>query len=182
MTTSRQLLLLAGLLVVLAVIVVYQMQGTAPAVAPSASSNSTVGQQPGAASVSDVTEVRLDLISTGAEAFRAPRRDPFQFRANVPPPVANRPVAPPPVVTGPPPPPPPPDRPAISATLRLIGIYDIAGQRVAVLHDGTQNPPIHGTQGDVVEGRFRLLRVDATAVEMAYLDGGSPQRIPLAGQ
>jgi hypothetical protein len=180
-TVARQSLLLAVLVAVLAAVVVYQMRGPEPAAAPLSSSNPAAGAQDGGAARGEVTDVRLELLTTDASAFRAPRRDPFQFRTNTPPPVVERaPVAPP--VNRTPPPPPPPARPPISASIRLLGIYDVSGRRVAVLHDGTKNPPIHGVQGDVIEGRYRLLRVDQSAVELAYLDGGSPQRIPLPGQ
>jgi hypothetical protein len=59
---------------------------------------------------------------------------------------------------------------------------EIGSRRIAVLHDGTLNPPMHGVEGDVIQGQYRLVRVLPNAVELAYLDGGSPQSIPLPGR
>lgn len=175
---TRQSLLLAALLIVLAAVVVYQMRGADPTAGPAAASNPVAGGQ--AARAGDaVTDVQLERLTTENAAFRPPRRDPFRFRAAAPPPQEPAFVAPAPSQ---PPPPPPPSRPPISASLRLIGIYELEGRRVAVLHDGTQSPPVHGMEGDVIEGRYRLLRVDDSAIEISYLDGGLPQRIPLPGQ
>jgi hypothetical protein len=50
------------------------------------------------------------------------------------------------------------------------------GARVAVLQD-TNHPPVTGKQGDVIDGKYRLLRVDANEVELSYLDGARRRRI-----
>jgi hypothetical protein len=55
-----------------------------------------------------------------------------------------------------------------------------SGARVASLSDGTAAPPILAVEGDVVLGRYRVLRVSPDAVEMDYADGsGARARIPL---
>ena len=56
------------------------------------------------------------------------------------------------------------------------------GTRVAVLTDGTPRPTLYGRQGDVIEGRYRLLRVENDSIEIAYLDGTGRRRIPKTGQ
>jgi hypothetical protein len=63
----------------------------------------------------------------------------------------------------------------------LIGIYvTSSGARVAALSDGTR--PIHGREGDVIEGRYRLLKIDPSTVDVAYLDGTGRVRLPLSGR
>jgi hypothetical protein len=78
------------------------------------------------------------------------------------------------------PPAPPPPRPI---PLKFIGYMAMpSGTRVAVLSDGTMHPPVTGKQGDVIDGQYRLLRVDPDEIEMAYLDGTGRRRIPKTGQ
>jgi len=62
--------------------------------------------------------------------------------------------------------------------MKYLG-YVIApnGTRVAVLQDNQNHPSVTGKQGDVIDGRYRLLRVDANEVELSYLDGGRRRRI-----
>jgi len=128
--------------------------------------------------------VKLEAL-TGADApLTGSDRNPFRFerRASAEPPPRPRPVrqtAPIEVVpTGPPPPPPPPPIP-----LRFIGYLqpsDASG-RVAVLSD-TRGNVFNGKEGDVIEGRYRLLRVGDNSADLIYLDGRGRQTIRLSGQ
>ena len=53
--------------------------------------------------------------------------------------------------------------------------------RVAVLSDGRGNV-FDGKEGDVIEGRYRLLRVGNDSADLVYLDGRGRQTIRLSGQ
>jgi Tfp pilus assembly protein PilP len=77
------------------------------------------------------------------------------------------------VPAGPPPPPPIP--------LKFIGIVQKQGEstRIAVLSDG--RGVYHGREGDVIEGRYRIVRIGNDSVEMVYLDGRGRQVIRLSG-
>jgi hypothetical protein len=135
-----------------------------------------------------VSGLKLELLEQRHAELTDPERDPFRFQARQ---TAPRPAAaaPPPVastleVTGPPvpavpagPPPPPP------ISLRFIGLLDAPSQsgRVAILSDGRGNV-VYGKEGDTIEGRYRLLKVGADAVELAYVDGRGRQTVRLAGQ
>jgi hypothetical protein len=130
-----------------------------------------------------VSDIRLELLQRDRGELQPPDRNPFRFerRASAAPPqsqVARR-AAPTPVVpTEPLPPPPPPPIP-----LRFIGFLqprDAAG-RVAVLSDGRGNV-FNGKEGDVIEGRYRLLRVGNDSADLIYLDGRGRQTIRLSGQ
>ena len=132
-----------------------------------------------------VADISLDLLKRERGELSPPDRNPFRFerRASAAPPpraqtARRRPepveVAP----TGPLPPPPPPPIP-----LRFIGYLqpsDAPG-RVAVLSDGRGNV-FNGKEGDVIEGRYRLLRVGNDSAELIYLDGRGRQTIRLSGQ
>jgi hypothetical protein len=52
---------------------------------------------------------------------------------------------------------------------------------VAILSDG-RGTVLYGREGDTIEGRYRLLKVGADAVELAYVDGRGRQTVRLAGQ
>jgi hypothetical protein len=116
------------------------------------------------------------------DATSTPSRDVFRFgqrRAAVvvpPQPTPRVPVEP--VLqapTGPPPPPPIP--------LRYIGYLDQVGEvpRVAVLSDGRGNV-FNGKEGDVIEGRYRVLRIGNDSADLIYIDGRGRQTIRLSGQ
>ena len=77
--------------------------------------------------------------------------------------------------TGPPPPPPIP--------LKFIGMVEKAdGSKLAVLVAGEGRSPMHGKEGDIIDGRYRILKIGTESVEMVYLDGRGKQTIRLTGQ
>jgi hypothetical protein len=132
----------------------------------------------------DVTDIRLELLRRERGELSAPDRNPFRFErrasaASPPRSQTTRRSAPIEVVpTEPLPPPPPPPIP-----LRFIGYLqpsDAPG-RVAVLSDGRGNV-FNGKEGDVIEGRYRLLRVGDNSADLIYLDGRGRQTIRLSGQ
>ena len=111
-------------------------------------------------------------------------RNPFRFRPKPAPPpptpaAAGREAAPvvatpvPVVPPGPPPPPP--------IALKFIGIVQKAdGTRIAVLSDGKR--PFYGTDGQDIEGQYRILKIGLESVEIAYIDGRGRQTLRLSGQ
>lgn len=77
---------------------------------------------------------------------------------------------------GAPPPPPPPPIP-----YKFIGLLsgpDRIG-RIAVLSDGKL--VLHGREGDIIEGRFKLVKIGEESVQMEYIDGRGRQTIRLSG-
>jgi hypothetical protein len=75
---------------------------------------------------------------------------------------------------GPAPPPPIP--------LRFIGIVELREQHrtLAVLSDG-RGTPFYGKEGDIIEGRYRIVRIGLESIELAYVDGRGQQTIRLSG-
>lgn len=132
-----------------------------------------------------VTDVKLELLQAEQQELPDAQRNPFRFRPKAPPPPPPRPIAsapPPPVNAGPPPPTGPPPPPPI--LMRFIGVIELPPPegRMAILSDGRGGPPVPGKEGDIIEGRYRLLRVGPDSIEMAYLDGRGRQTIRLSGQ
>ena len=86
------------------------------------------------------------------------------------------PVAPP--VFAPPGPPPLPPIP-----LKFIGLVEgvAAGSRIAVLSD-TRGLVVHGREGAIIDGRFRILAIGTESIDIAYADGRGRQTLRLTGQ
>jgi hypothetical protein len=150
-----------------------------PALNPAAnpteqSSNASVATGP----LPDVPVIDLDLdrLRVAGRELGEAERDPFRFRPKAPPP-APRVQAPPPVFA-PAAPAGPPPVPAIP--LQLIGFIG-GDQPVAAFRDAHGNT-FRGKEGDVLEGRYRLLRVGPNSVDVANLDGSGRQTIRMTGQ
>lgn len=184
----RRELMLAGAAVLLAAVAVWSVQrGTAQ----STTGNPPAGTQPGASARSAEKEPGAEIDLSALESERpepeASSRDPFRFKPRAPvslPPevikqqqqqanaaaeqAARTPVEPPP----------PPRIP-----LKYIGeMADPvnAGKRVAILSDA--RGVYYGREGEVVEGRYRIVRIGVESIELSYLDGRGRQTIRQTGQ
>ncbi len=77
---------------------------------------------------------------------------------------------------GPPPPPPVPPIP-----LKFIGRVVMPDKRVvASLSDGKGNV-LRGTEGQVIDGRYRVVRIGEESIVMEYVNGTGRQTLPLRG-
>jgi hypothetical protein len=182
----RELTLASIALAVLAIAMWTVRGGSAPlpAQAPAAS---TPPQAKAAEPGHPFAGVNLDALQIERPEPEASRRNPFRFKpAPAPPPPTppSRGSKPGPegpggdIATGPPPPAPPP-----RITLKYIGDMTDPkkpGGRIAILSDGRS--VYHGREGDVVEGRYQILRIGAESVDLAYLDGRGRQTIRQTGQ
>jgi hypothetical protein len=103
-------------------------------------------------------------------------RNLFRFRPK-PPPSASLASSAAAVPSGPPQPPPLPP-----ITLKFIGVIERPerSEKIAVLRDPTGHL-WSGHEGAIIEGRFRILRIGAESIELAYLDGRGRQTIRLSG-
>jgi hypothetical protein len=187
-SSRRQVVLLSVLVAALLVIVWWNfIVPPAPLAPPSltASARNAGPLRPAAPGVrsqtsapGQVESLRLASLTADRPQPEGGERDPFRFGERQAPPRAagDQPVAAvrpqPPVPTGPPPPPP--------ITLKFIGVVDTADKRkIAVLSDG-QNV-FYGREGEIVEGRYRIQRISAESIEMAWADGTGHQVIRLSG-
>jgi hypothetical protein len=174
----RQVLLLAGLLVVLAlVLVTYTFRGTAGQAPEQATGAQAIPARAAAARdrAESVPGIRLSALSADRTVPTENGRDLFREKPKPPPPPPRVVPPPPPDPNAPPPPPPPP--PPI--TLRLIGILQGSGRPVAALTDGKD--VFFGREGDVIEGRYRIVKVNVESIDIAYVDGRGQRRLGLSG-
>jgi hypothetical protein len=131
-------------------------------------------------------DVRLDALKQPPAAPDSAARNPFRFYVPPPPP-----PPPPPKYVPPPPPPrvpqpgdpdyvPPPPPPPPPIPLKFIGTLEIKGQKTAVFSDG-RGLPLHGKEGDLILGQYKIVRIGVESVVMEYRDGKGRQTIPMRG-
>ena len=133
-------------------------------------------------SLGPMAPVKLEALNDLRDAPGAAERNPFRFQPTVvaqqPRPSVTRPVIEAPRAmpgpTGPPPMPPIP--------LKLIGVVERAnGVKWAVLTDG-KSGPMYGKDGDIIDGRYTIVKIGTESVEITYTDGRGRQVIRLTGQ
>ena len=170
-TSSRQVFVLAAVLALLAVVVAYEWRDIGRVVAPvrarqarQGSSRATTARDQ-AASVPDVKLAALRALS--AVTLPPERRNPFADQPPPPPAPARTIVQP----TGPPPLPPIP--------LKLVAIVQGAGRPIAALSDGRD--VFYGREGEVVEGRYKIVKINVESVDISYVDGRGQRRLGLTG-
>jgi hypothetical protein len=173
---TRQIVMLVALVGVFGTVMAYQFWPADTTTSVTVPSNPK--EAGGAAGTLQVAHVNMDrLQAAAAEAGGAEKRDPFRFKPKPLPAAAtaqqqNRPMGPFPAA-----PPPPPTDPRPEIRMKYLG-YATApnGTRIAVLQDDPNHPTVMAKQGDVIDGMYRLLRVDTNEVELSYLDGARRRR------
>jgi hypothetical protein len=156
-------------------------QYLAPVAAPATPATTTARRNASAAAPPPPADVRLEDLSAPDPPASDAGRNPFVFGARAvaaaPTPAPRQPVASAPVVftpTGPPPLPPIP--------FKFIGLVEGAsGARIAVLSD-SRGLVVHGSEGTIIDGRFRILAIGAETIDIAYADGRGRQTLRLTGQ
>lgn len=181
----RRLILGAGVIVVLG-IALWSWWG--PATPPRTTNPAQArvrGARPSANSTAagPADAVRLDALKASREDPGEAGRNPFRFQPKAPPPSATRvttpivsetPKAAPVVPAGPPPAPPIP--------LKLLGFLERAdGVKWAVLSDG-KAAPMYGRDGDIIDGKYLIVKIGTESIEMAHADGRGRQVIRQTGQ
>jgi hypothetical protein len=173
--------ILAAAAVVLAGALVYMMW---PAASPQpAPSNPPREQRPVAttsAAAPAQLDVRLEALKQPPPQPSGEARNPYRFYVKPPPPPPPPTAAPPvrPAPDGPAPPPPPPTFPPIP--LKFIGTMEQGKKKVAIFSDG-RGVPVYASEGELVLGQYRLVRIQIESVVMEYADGRGRQTIPMRG-
>ena len=180
---SRQLLVLAAVLAAVIVVVVARRANPPAEVAAAPSNSRRGGATASVTKPAPVADVKLELLKSPQTELEPSTRNPFQFKPKPAPP------APPPtaasgrgapVIVGPSPPPAgPPPLPPIA--LKYIGVLDTAQGKVAMFRD-TGGDIVNGKEGDIIDGRYRLLKIGVESADLAYVDGRGRQTIRLSGQ
>lgn len=123
-------------------------------------------------------DVHLQALAEGKpKPVDEAQRDLFRFKPKpAPPPPAVRPSTPSPADAA------TPGQPQLAPIpMRFIGLVEAPAQarKIAILSDGRGT--YRGQEGDIIEGRYRILRIGVESVDMAYLDGRGRQTIRLSG-
>lgn len=174
----RRLIVLIGVLAILVAVAAYRWVG------PDGAAATTARGGTGRAARGGRTATSVTAPDVHLHALQEPRPQPqpernlFRFRPKAAP-APSRVVAPPPVAAAPAGPPPPPALAPI--TMRFIGLVEAPehAQKIAILSDG--RGIYQGREGDIIEGRYRIVRIGVESVEMTYLDGRGRQTIRLSG-
>ena len=135
-------------------------------------------------------EVRLDEVVPAHPGPVETGRNPFRFgsRRSVTPPGPGPVTSPGPVdadpeslTGGPSPNTVDTVTPSGAIQLKFIGIVEAPDSvgTVAVLSDGRS--VYHGRQGDIIEGRYRIVRIGVESIEIEVLDGGRRRTLRLSG-
>lgn len=174
---------MSGGVIAVLVVVMWSMQPESapqPAAAPPP-------QRPGQAAQPapvPVPPVKLDSLSARREEPGGTERNPFRYQPKAAPPppkpVNIEPSLPtisePPKPIVPPGPPPAPPIP-----LKFLGMLERAnGVKWAVLSDGKN--VMHGREGDIIEGRYRIVKIGTESIELSHVDGRGRQVVRLTGQ
>jgi hypothetical protein len=179
-------LALGGAAVLLVAIAAWSMQrGTAPSSSAAVPAGTAPANNPQARPKNPIIEVDLKSLEVERPEPEENTRNPFRFRPKpAPPPSAaiikqqQQGAAAEQAASGPVEPPPPPRIP-----LKYIGDMTDPknpGKKIAILSDG--RGPIYGREGEVIEGRYRIVRIGVESIELAYLDGRGRQTIRQTGQ
>ena len=151
--------------------------------APVQTSTRPRANRPGAAASDRVTADDLNVKLEALEAKRADpgeaARNPFRFKPPpAPPPPPKAASLPPPVQTpiGPPPPPPIPPIP-----LKFMGTVEGPGVKLAALTD-CKGFTYSGREGETVDGRYRIVRIQTESIVMEYLNGTGRMTIRKSGE
>ena len=177
----RQLTRLAVLVVLLVGVVWFWR---APAGSPPPTSNPVAAATPqGALPVpEDVRLDSLEAVSTLTDAGR----NPFVFGARQAVPESSpgtsflttpQPWSPPidpgpPVSQGPPP---------IDLRLTGLSVVEAGGRTLVTLKNPATNGLYQAFEGDIVDGRYRVVKVGVQSVVVSYLDGSGIRTLPLGG-
>ncbi len=184
MAPERQRHVLLGLAAALVVVGTWRYLDAVNPAAPAAVAAAR-RVDPAVAPITPV-DVQLEALSGARDGPEVEARNPFVFGMRAV--SASGPTRPrstgstgpvPPIVpalpAGPPPLPPIP--------FKFIGLVEGASgaRRIAVLSD-SKGLVVHGTDGAIIDGRFRILSIGAESIEIAYADGRGRQTLRLSGQ
>ena len=187
------------ILLLLFAVVAYVASQMFSAGPPPAAVSSTPTQRPapkaakGQVAAEDL-DVRLESLNQKAPPLGEGSRNPFRFEPKAPPPPPEGSYKPPPTrpvdpsTVNPGPPPPPPGPPRIGETVKFIGVVETTKGKIGAFSiwdpqtRECRGVPSPGKEGDVIEGRYRVVRLGIESATLEYLDGRGREPLPLNGQ
>lgn len=179
----RQLLTLGALLVIAAVAYFKFVAPTAEVPAPASNTAAATGPRATAPAATAAQALPESLKLAALEAVHEETqgdRDPFGFGV---PPRSPAPPPPPPARPMPAPEPPrpqgPPPRPQIP--VKFLGFAEDPARPGKLVSLSFNGAVVLAREGDVVDGKYRLVKVGLESIVMAYLDGQGQQTIRQSG-
>jgi hypothetical protein len=176
----RNQIVLAVLLVALAVIV-YRAVAPSDQAAPAQPGSQTQARRGAPPSPQAVAtpDVRLDALNQERAKPSEGERNLFRFQSRAAQASSSGPGSPVPTPQAMPPTSLPQTPSVAPIALKFIGVVEATEQskRYAVLRD--DRGVYHGREGDIIEGRYRILRIGTESIELAYVDGQGRQTIRL---
>jgi hypothetical protein len=175
-------LALGGVVLVILAIVVFRISTFSNSPAGSSPAPTGGSRTAAAGSPPQVPQVDLEALKGQRPQPVESPRDPFRFRpkaAPAPPPTSSgmSRQSGPPIAMGPSEPPPPPRIP-----LKFIGVLESKTTgTVAILSDG-RSMPMYGKLGEVIDGRYQIMRIGVESIDLQYIDGRGRQTIRFTGQ
>jgi hypothetical protein len=140
--------------------------------------------RPGAKQGDQIDPAELDVkIEALKEPPAAPadgNRNPFRFQPKpvpLPPPPPVDAYRPPPQIQVPQKPAGPPP---IGELIKFIGIIDTGKGKIGAFSDCRYT--FSGREGEIIEGRFRVVRIGVESAVLEYADGSGQTTLPLNGQ
>lgn len=125
-------------------------------------------------------DVKIEALSQPPDGPGDGGRNPFRFQPKAPPPPPpippqmQRPNPGPVIDPGPPGPPP------IGNLIKFIGIVETGKERIGAFSDCRYT--FSGREGEIIEGRFRVVRIGVESAVVEYVDGKGRTTLPLNGQ
>ena len=187
MDPKRQRELALGVAAVVLIAIAVLVMRRDPAPPPTAAANTPAGPAAPSTQQNSIAELDLKALEAQRPEPEDSDRNPFRFKPRAAP--AQSPAvikqqqeqaasAAAQAAAGPADPPPPPRIP-----LKYIG--EMAdpkqpGRRVAILSD--TRGVYYGREGDVIEGRYQIVKIGVESIELAYIDGRGRQTIRHTGQ
>jgi hypothetical protein len=123
--------------------------------------------------------VNLAALEPGDTTSPESGRNPFRY-GEPPKPPAPAYVPPPPQAYVPPPPPPPPPPPQVK--LKLVGTILAPGEtRYRASFKDERDMQFSGVEGDVIDGRYKVIKVDSKSAVVSFLDGTGRRTLQVGG-
>jgi hypothetical protein len=176
----RKQMLLAVLLVMLVAVGFYELRSGPAGAAPGASNRRTADAGNRARAGITAPDVHLKALQAERPQPDGVNRNLFRFKpkaAPPPPPVSarsaadrNKPDDGPPAAT-----------PVAPIALKFLGVMESPERSVKVAWLGDARGVYSGKEGDIIEGRYRIIRIGAESIEMTHLDGTGRQVIRQSG-
>ena len=177
---ARRQLLLGVLACVIVAAAIYRLwPGPSAPGATASNPRGTAGAGRQAGNAGTGLDVHLGALTAAKPTPAETERNLFRFKPKAPPP-------PPPTERPANPAPPRPAAPAGTSgmapiALKFFGVIAPPGKpKIAALSDG-QGHTFYGREGDIIEGRYRIIRIGEESIEMSYPDGRGRQTIRLTG-